>query len=254
MWSQDYTSWEQVQPPRTPPTYANPAQQLDFARFSSGELLACFLAEREAIAGQGQHAPVTTNFMGFHRCLDQYRWAAHLDVASVDSYPDPVDPEAHLQSAMTCDLTRSVARLTGSPGRPWMLMEQAPNAVNWRAVNVPKAPGQYRALSLQAVARGGDAVLSFQWRAAAVGAEKFHSGMLPHAGTDSRTWREVTALGADLGRLAPVAGSRGARRGGPAARLGELVGAGGGLAPEPTAPRRAAPIVLPAVVRGRGDG
>jgi beta-galactosidase len=33
--------------------------------------------------------------------------------------------------------------------------------------------------------------------------------MLPHAGTDSRTWREVTALGADLGRLAQVAGAPG---------------------------------------------
>ena len=78
--------------------------------------------------------------------------------------------------------------------------------MNWRAVNVPKAPGQYRGLSLQAVARGSDAVLSFQWRAAVTGAEKFHSGMVPHAGTDSRVWRDVVSLGADLRRLAPVAG------------------------------------------------
>ena len=202
VWSQDYTSFDQVQPPRTAPTFANPAQQLDFARFSSGELLACYQAERDAIAAHSPGVPVTTNFMGFHRSVDQFRWAADLDVVSVDSYPDPADAEAHLLSAMTCDLTRSVGG-----GRPWVLMEQAPNAVNWRDLNVPKAPGQYRALSLQAVARGGDAVLSFQWRAAATGAEKFHSGMLPHAGTDSRVWREVTGLGADLGRLAPVAGT-----------------------------------------------
>jgi beta-galactosidase len=203
VWSQDYTGWDQVEPPRTAPTYANPAQQLDFARFSSGELLACYRAERAAVAAHCPGTPVTTNFMGLFRPVDQFSWAAELDVISVDSYPDPADAESHLLSAMACDLTRSVGG-----GRPWVLMEQAPNAVNWRAVNVPKAPGQYRALSLQAVARGGDAVLSFQWRAAATGAEKFHSGMLPHAGTDSRVWREVTGLGADLGRLAPVAGSQ----------------------------------------------
>jgi beta-galactosidase len=139
--------------------------------------------------------------MGLFRPVDQFRWAAELDVVSVDSYPDPADAESHLMSAMACDLTRSAGG-----GRPWVLMEQTPSAVNWRAVNVPKAPGQYRAISLQAVARGGDAVLQFQWRAAAGGAEKFHSGMLPHAGTDSRVWREVVGLGADLGRLAPVAG------------------------------------------------
>jgi beta-galactosidase len=202
VWSQDYTSWDQVEPPRVTPTFANPAQQLDFARFSSAELLACYQAERAAIAAHSPGTPVTTNFMGLFRPVDQFRFAAELDVASVDSYPDPADAESHLQSAMTCDLTRSVGG-----GRPWVLMEQAPGAVNWRAVNVPKAPGQHRALSLQAVARGGDAVLSFQWRASATGAEKFHSAMLPHAGTDSRIWREAVGLGADLGRLAGVAGA-----------------------------------------------
>jgi beta-galactosidase len=203
VWSQDYTSWDQVEPPRTAPTFGNPAHQLDFARFSSDELLACYTAEREVLAAHSPGKPVTTNFMGLFRPVDQFRWAAGLDFVSVDSYPDPADADAHVASAMACDLTRSVGG-----GRPWLLMEQAPSAVNWRAVNVPKAPGQYRALSLQAVARGADAVLSFQWRAAATGAEKFHSGMVPHAGTDSRVWREVVSLGGELRRLAPVAGHR----------------------------------------------
>jgi beta-galactosidase len=202
VWSQDYSDWEQIGPPRTAPTFANPAQQLDFARFSSGELLDCYRAERAVLAARTPGQPVTTNFMGLFRPVDQFRWSAELDIVSVDSYPDPADAEAHLHSAMAYDLTRSVGG-----GRPWLLMEQAPSAVNWRTVNVPKAPGQYRGLSLQAVARGSDGVLSFQWRAAATGAEKFHSGMLPHAGTDSRVWRDVVSLGTDLRRLAPVAGS-----------------------------------------------
>ena len=201
VWSQDYHHWDQVEPPRTTPTFGNPAQQLDFARFSSAELLACYTAEREVLAAHSPDRPVTTNFMGLFRPVDQFRWSAEIDVVSVDIYPDPADAEAHVASAMACDLTRSVGG-----GRPWLLMEQAPSAVNWRAVNAVKAPGQYRALSLQAVARGADAVLSFQWRAAATGAEKFHSGMVPHAGTDSRVWREVVSLGAELRRLAPVAG------------------------------------------------
>ena len=201
VWSQDYRDWDQVQPPRAAPTFRNPAQQLDFAHFSSDELLACYAAEREVLATHSPGKPVTTNFMGLFRPVDQFRWSAAMDVVSVDNYPDPADAEAHVASAMACDMTRSVGG-----GRPWLLMEQAPSAVNWRAVNVPKAPGQYRALSLQAVARGADAVLSFQWRAAAAGAERFHSGMVPHAGTDSRVWREVVSLGADLRRLAPVAG------------------------------------------------
>src|SRR5262249_12999126 len=114
-WSQEYTSWAQVQPPRTAPTFGNPAQRLRLAPFRSPELLACYRAERAAIAVRAPHASVTTNFMGFFRPLDQFSWAADLDVVSVDSYPDPADPESYLLSAMTCDLTRSVARSTGTP-------------------------------------------------------------------------------------------------------------------------------------------
>ena len=41
----------------------------------------------------------------------------------------------------------------------------------------------------------------FQWRQSKAGAEKHHSGMVPHAGTDSRVWREVKALGNELPKL-----------------------------------------------------
>jgi beta-galactosidase len=51
-------------------------------------------------------------------------------------------------------------------------------------------------------------VLFFQWRAARRGAEKFHSAMLPHSGTDTRVWREVVELGADLRALEPLRGTR----------------------------------------------
>jgi beta-galactosidase len=50
-------------------------------------------------------------------------------------------------------------------------------------------------------------VLFFQFRASRYGAEKFHSGMVPHAGTGSRQWREVLELGADLRKLGGVRGS-----------------------------------------------
>jgi beta-galactosidase len=41
----------------------------------------------------------------------------------------------------------------------------------------------------------------FQWRQSRAGSEKHHSGMLPHRGTDTRIWRDVKALGADLRQL-----------------------------------------------------
>lgn len=193
-WSQHYGAWEEILPPRAAPTFSNPTQQLDFRRFSSDALLECFEMEQGILREVTPEIPITTNFMGFFKPLDYWRWAERMDVVSDDSYPDPNDPDAPIHRAMTSDLMRSLGR-----GRPWLLMEQTPSQVNWRPQNALKRPGQMRLWSLQALARGADGILFFQWRAAQAGAEKFHGAMVPHVGTErSRAWREVAALGSEL--------------------------------------------------------
>lgn len=195
-WSQRYTSFAQVLPPRAAPYSHNPGQLLDFRRFTSDALLQCYLMERDIIRASGATQPITTNFMGTFPAADYWEWAKHVDFVSDDAYPDPNDPESFRAAALQRDLMRSL-----KPGVPWILMEQASNALNWRPTNAPKAPGQMAALSMQAVARGADGVLFFQWRQGKAGAEKFHSAMLPHAGTRTRTWREIVGLGAELAAL-----------------------------------------------------
>ncbi|WP_308796965.1 beta-galactosidase [Agromyces silvae] len=206
-WSQRYGSFDEVFPPRKAPYSRNPGQMLDFRRFTSDMLLECFLMERDLIRAAGATQPITTNFMGAFKPADYAKWAPHLDVLSDDCYPDPNDPESFRAAAFQRDLLRSL-----KPDVPWLLMEQATNALNWRPANAPKAPGQMAALSAQAIGRGADGILFFQWRQSRAGAEKFHSAMLPHAGTGTRTWREVVALGADLAALPSLpAGARDAR-------------------------------------------
>ena len=203
-WSQQYTSFEQVEPPRAAPTLLNPTHLLDFDRFSSQALLDLYLAELAVLRRLTPDVPVTTNFMGFFKDADYWAWAAHVDVVSDDAYPDPADPRAYVRLAASRDLMRS---LRG--GQPWLLMEQATSAVNWRSLNVPKPAGLHRVHSLQAVARGADGVLHFQWRQSAAGAEKFHSALVPHAGAQTRVFREACALGAELEQLSDrVVGTR----------------------------------------------
>ncbi|MER8154705.1 beta-galactosidase [Streptomyces sp. NPDC094472] len=200
-WSQRYDSWEEIIPPRRAQYMINPGQGLDFRRFTSDALLECFTAERDALAARTPRIPVTTNFMPLFIGQDGWAWAAEEDVVSVDLYPDPKDPHAAAYGAMVQDLTRSQA------GGPWILMEQAAGPVNWRGVNHPKPDGLMRLWSLQAVARGADGICFFQWRQSRQGSEKFHSGMVPHAGEHSRTFARVRGLGAELRELAPVTGS-----------------------------------------------
>jgi beta-galactosidase len=195
-WSQRYSDFEQIVPPRLAPYSVNPSGLLDFRRFSSDALLDIIRMEKGIVRGAGATQPVTTNLIGAWPFLDYWRWAEVLDHVSDDSYPEPRDPDAFRGTAFARDVMRSL-----KPGRPWILMEQAPNAVNWRPNNARKAPGQMAAFSMQAVARGAGGVAFFQWRQASAGAEKFHSAMLPHAGPDTRTYQEVAALGADLAAL-----------------------------------------------------
>jgi beta-galactosidase len=195
-WSQRYTDFEQIVPPRLAPYSTNPTGLLDFRRFSSDMLLEVLRLEKQVIRAAGATQPITTNFMGAFPTTDYWAWADEIDVISDDSYPDPRDPESFRVAAFTRDLMRSL-----KPGKPWILMEQAASQVNWRPNNAAKAPGQMAALSMQAVGRGADGVLFFQWRQSAAGSEKFHSAMLPHAGPETRTYREVADLGAALAAL-----------------------------------------------------
>lgn len=202
-WSQAYSAWEEVGPPRPIPGLANPAHHLDWRRFVSDAWLRCFDEQATILRHLAPDVPITTNFMGFFPDLDYFEWAGHEDVVSDDLYPDLFDSDWMVDAAMADDLMRSL----GS-GRPWVLMEQAPTHVQWRARNATKRPGIMRMRSMQAVARGADAVQFFQWRASLGGSERFHSAMVPHAGRETRTWREVVALGDELGRLADLAGTR----------------------------------------------
>ncbi len=202
-WSQRYSDWAEVIPPRQVQYVINPTQDLDYQRFASDLLLGGFVAERDIVRAHNPAIPVTTNFMGFFKGTDSWRWAREEDLVSLDTYPDPNDPDAARDNAMAHDLTRSLGG-----GKPWLLMEQSPAGAGWRHIATPKRPGLNRLWSMQAVARGADGVLHFQWRASMQGAERTHGAMVPHAGPDSRVFREICQLGEQLARLGDVIGTR----------------------------------------------
>jgi beta-galactosidase len=195
-WGQIYGEWNEIQPPRLAPTTINPAHQLDWQRFCSDSWLDCFCEQRDILRRITPHIPVTTNFISVYKPLDYWAWAAAEDLVSNDAYPDPSSATWMIDHALACDLMRGLAG-----GNAWLLMEQATGLVNWRSHNVTKRPDQMRLGSYQALARGANGIMFFQWRASKAGGEQFHSAMLPHAGTATRTWREVVELGNELRQL-----------------------------------------------------
>ncbi|MGW7052773.1 beta-galactosidase [Streptomyces sp. NPDC054887] len=205
-WGQRFGSYEQIDPPRLTPTTGNPGQQLDYRRFADATMRENFVAERDILHRLAPGVPVTTNFMtALSQCdsVDYWAWGREVDLVSNDHYLITDGRRTHINLAMAADLTRSVAG-----GAPWLLMEHSTSGVSWQPRNPAKRPGEMARNSLAHVARGSEGAMFFQWRQSRRGAEKFHSAMLPHAGTDSRTWREVVGLGSAIESLASVRGTR----------------------------------------------
>jgi beta-galactosidase len=202
-WSQHYSAWEQVFPPRATQYLANPSQQLDYQRFWSDELLAAYREQSAVLRRLAPRVPVTTNFMlPDWQLLDLWRWSREVDVVAVDHYLSSAGPEGHLEIAFGADRARSLGG-----GRPWLLMEQAAGGVHEGGLIAHRPPGRIVRDSLGYVARGADSVLFFQWRASRSGAEMYHPALVPHAGRDTRVFREACSLGAALSRIGEVAGS-----------------------------------------------
>ncbi|WP_203780450.1 beta-galactosidase [Paractinoplanes rishiriensis] len=203
-WSQHYGDWSEILPPRIAATQPNPTQQLDFKRFSVDVLRDYYRAEKAILRELTPDIPVTTNFMvaGAVKDIDYTDWVDEVDFVANDHYRHP-GPQSLDELSFSANLTGNLAG-----GEPWFLMEHSTSAVNWQPVNVAKRPGELDRDSLTHVAHGSDAVSFFQWRQSRAGAEKYHSAMLPHAGTDSAMFRSVVALGERLRGLAFVAGTR----------------------------------------------
>ncbi|PWC07662.1 beta-galactosidase [Mycetocola zhujimingii] len=202
-WSQRYSDWQEILTPLRTLSSRNPGQVLDFQRFSSDELLDYYRRETE-ILRQHSDIPVTTNFMvtAHIRNLDYWTWAPDMDIVANDHYLDHRLDAPATELSFAADLTRGLAG-----GNPWLLMEHSTGAVNWQPHNIAKGTGEMIRNSLTHVARGADGVCFFQWRASLQGSEKFHSALVPHAGTDTELWRDVVELGATLDRLDEVTGT-----------------------------------------------
>ena len=222
-WSQRYTAWDQVLPPRATPTFANPTQALDFARFSSDELLDCFRAERDILHAHDPRRPGHHELHGRHvlepRLLGlgtRTRHRVHRPLPArrarrpggrpvVRRRPDPV---ARRRAALAADGALHERRQLAAPQPRQAARPAAPQLARptWR--------GAATARCSSSGARPG------------AGAEKFHSAMVPHAGTDTKVWREVVGLGARPRRT-----GRGRRQRGRAARRRDCCSTGRACGP-----------------------
>lgn len=201
-WSHSYQDWAQIRPCDR----SNDGLMLAWHRWCSDLVLDVVRLEKAAIRSASA-APITTNMHGPMDFYDHGAVARELDFVSYDCYPDIDgslrDAEAVAAASFYDGCMRGLAG-----GRPWLLMESCPSQPQYKPRMRLKRPGMHRTLSLAHVAGGSDGVCYFQWRAGSNGHEKHHGAVLMQdAPTDTRVFREVAELGADLARLGGVVGA-----------------------------------------------
>jgi beta-galactosidase len=215
-WGQRYSAWSEIDLPNLTVGGPNPAHLLDFYRYSS-DLIADFLIEHAGIIRA--HSPnrwVTHNFMRFCDQFDHYPASAPLDFVTWDSYPTGGVEYSDLSLAEKARWARTgepdlvsvnhdlYRGMKSAPHHPWV-MEQQAGQINWAPSNPVPADGAIDLWTAQTWAHGGACTSFFRWRAATIGQELTHSGLLRH---DETLDRGALELGAFALRQAPLVEER----------------------------------------------
>lgn len=206
-WSHQYSDWSEIESPAPHGENQVHGHNLDWKRFVTHQTIDFYKSEIEPLRQITPNVPITTNFMGTYDGLDYFKFAKEVDVVSWDNYP-----EWHSDKIKTWELASEIAFVhdlnRSLKGKPFLLMESTPSAVNWKEINKIKRPGMHLLSSLQAVAHGSDSVQYFQWRKSRGSSEKLHGAVVDHCGHEhTRVFKDVADVGEALIKLSEVAGS-----------------------------------------------
>ena len=86
-WSQEYRSFDEVDPPNLAVTEVNPSHQLDYNRFASDEVVSFNKLQVDILRKLSPGRDIIHNFMGFYTGFDHHEVGRDLDIAAWDSYP-----------------------------------------------------------------------------------------------------------------------------------------------------------------------
>jgi beta-galactosidase len=198
-WGQRYNTFADITTPKPlRPSIPNPAQVLDYHRFTSDKVTA-FQHDQVVILRAANAAWFITHNGTFPHIDYQGQFGQDLDFMGQDLYPfsnpDPVT-RPHSQ-AFRIDRTRSIA------GNFVALEHQVAPTSNGQWLSADMVLGEIRRMVYTSLSRGIDGVLYFWWRSCRQGAEMYHGGVLDHDNRPRRRYHEVVRIGQELKKIAP---------------------------------------------------
>ena len=208
VWSGEYSSWAQVNPPFGSYNYAwyNPAFMLDFNRFASDDAIEYIKRQRDIIRKTCPDTKITTNTWFCENMIDFYKEFSELDFVSYDNYPTtkiPENSEECYSHAFHLDLMRGIKKQNF-----WVMEQLSGGMGSWAPMSRMPSPGMIKGCSLQAYAHGADTVVHFRWRTAVGGAEMHWYGLIDHSNIPGRRFFEFQELCKTAKTLEDLSGTK----------------------------------------------
>lgn len=207
-WSQDYTSFAQINPPvnsieagaiqQINAFYENPTIRLEFERFCSDSLMQ-FQTIQSNILKSGSSYPVTTNATGLAtNSIDYYKSTKELDCYGFDYYPG-------LRDAAVDSFPYAFARGI-KEGKPFWVMEFVSGGGHRLSGSgrLQPNPGALKQAVLHSFAYGADMMLHFQYRSFPIGAEQINYAIVDLDGVPRRRYYEMKETAELLRKLEPL--------------------------------------------------
>ncbi len=207
VWSGEYQSWEQIDPPYGGynTAWLNPAYMIDFERRATDDMLEFIRFQADIIRSYIPDAFITTNACFCNHTSDFTAMFSNLDVAAYDNYPTTSvshDYKNITSTSAYLDMIRGAKRKNF-----WIMEELSGTPGCWAPMQKTPAPGMIKGYALQAFAHGADTVIFFRWRTANIGAEMHWHGLIDHSGVPGRRFDEFAQLCGEAEKLKDVRGS-----------------------------------------------
>lgn len=198
IWSQSYSSFEEVPQPVATPFLHNPSLTTNYRRFSM-EKINEFAHHQARIIRQYSSAPITHN-TGLTFALDNESLFKPLDFVSFDAYPQ-YGQFLHFQ--MQFDRWRAL-----KGGKRFWVMETSPShAGHTHGTPPPHPQGYLRCEAVSAVASGAKGFNYWLWRQQRTGCEITHGSILYSWGEHGLGYDNVKEVGEILQKLNPILSS-----------------------------------------------
>lgn len=209
-WSNQYQSFDDVQPPHLQVYTTNNLLTLDFFTFSSDMVVEFAKEQAQILRKYAPGQAITTNFMMQFTDFDHHKFAKEvgIDFATFDEYPlsgpsqyswlsdqdlsDTLRTGLPDYQALHHALYRGIAGAAyGDAHGPFGVMEMEPGVLNWNQYRVAPWEGMVRLWTLETFAASGDIVNYFRWRQVPYAQEQTLSGLHISDGSQDEGYLEV---------------------------------------------------------------